>query len=336
MRSVKVVILNWNGREHLHRFLPSVISTTPKDVGVVVADNGSTDDSVEMMRTYFPTVEVLELKENYGYAGGYNRAIGMLDADYFILLNSDVETTAGWCEPLIEALNSDDKLIAVQPKLRSYSQRNNFEYAGASGGFIDALGYPFCRGRILATTEEDRGQYDSPRDCFWASGACLACRKEIFTIVGGLDEDFFAHMEEIDLCWRAQLYGYRIAVEPRSIVYHLGGGTLPVNSPRKIYLNYRNNLAMLYKNLSKGRLAAVMPARLVMDGLSAAVFLLQGHGDFVVQIWKAHTDFRRWKKTLKLKRAAIQSKATTNAYGIYKGSIVFRYYFGSKVFGNLI
>lgn len=336
MRSVKVVILNWNGREHLRTFLPSVIATTPPEVGIVVADNGSTDDSTAMLYREFPQVEVLVLETNYGYAGGYNRAIAMLDAEYYILLNSDVETTAGWIEPLIDALDADIRLIAVQPKLRSFAQKNHFEYAGASGGFIDMLGYPFCRGRIMSTTEEDRGQYDSPRDCFWASGACMACRKEIFTEVGGLDEDFFAHMEEIDLCWRAQLYGYRVAVEPKSIVYHLGGGTLPVNSPRKIYLNYRNNLAMLYKNLPDGRLSLIMTIRMIMDGLSALVFLLQGHSNFVSKIWNAHMDFRHWKKTLKSKRIEIQSKATSKPYGIYNGSIVFRYFFRNKLFDKII
>lgn len=336
MRIVKVVILNWNGREHLRTFLPSVIATTPAEIGIVVADNGSTDDSVMMLKRDFPEVEVLELRDNHGYAGGYNRAVEQIAADYYILLNSDVETTEGWCAPLVAALDSNPKLIAVQPKLRSYTHRSNFEYAGASGGFIDFLGYPFCRGRIMSTTEEDRGQYDSPRRCFWASGACLACRREIFTEIGGLDEDFFAHMEEIDMCWRAQLYGYTVAVEPRSIVYHLGGGTLPVNSPQKIYLNYRNNLAMLYKNLPQGRVEAVMLVRMIMDGLSAVVFLLQGHADFVSKIWSAHIDFHRWRKKLKAKRTEIISKTVSQPYGIYKGSIVLRYYLGRKQFDNMM
>lgn len=336
MRIVKVVILNWNGREHLRTFLPSVIATTPAEIGIVVADNGSTDDSVMMLKRDFPEVEVLELRENHGYAGGYNRAVEQLDADYYILLNSDVETTEGWCTPLVAALDSDPKLIAVQPKLRSYAHRSHFEYAGASGGFIDFLGYPFCRGRIMSTTEEDMGQYDSPRRCFWASGACLACRREIFTEIGGLDEDFFAHMEEIDMCWRAQLYGYKVAVEPRSTVYHLGGGTLPVNSPQKIYLNYRNNLAMLYKNLPQGRVEAVMLARMIMDGLSAVVFVLQGHTDFVSKIWSAHIDFHRWRKKLKAKRTEIISKTVSQPYGIYKGAIVLRYYLGRKQFDNMM
>lgn len=336
MSRVKVVILNWNGRDHLLQFLPSVISTTPDYADIVVADNGSTDDSVDLVRQKFPSVELLIFDENYGYAGGYNRAAALLDADYLVLLNSDVETTLGWLDPLITALDSDVSLIAVQPKIRAYTQKEYFEYAGASGGFIDTLGYPFCRGRILSVTEMDNGQYDSPRYCFWASGACLVCRKEIFTEVGGLDEEFFAHMEEIDMCWRAQLYGYRVGVEPRSVVYHLGGGTLPVNSPRKIYLNYRNNLAMLYKNLSSAKFCFVFPVRLVMDGMSAAVFLLQGKFSFVRKIWDAHIHFYRWIKTLRGKRKEILLHKISEPGGIYRGSIVLRFFLVSKRFGNMV
>ncbi len=336
MSTVKVVILNWNGCSHLRTFLPSVVRDTPSHVGIVVADNGSTDGSVEMLHGEFPGVEVLVLDRNYGYAGGYNRALTRIDADYYILLNSDVETSPGWCEPLITALEADPQLAAVQPKLRACRQRGCFEYAGASGGFIDVLGYPFCRGRILFTTERDEGQYDTYRDCFWASGACMACRRELFTLVGGFDEAFFAHMEEIDLCWRAQLAGYRIAVEPASVVYHLGGGTLSVDSPRKLYLNYRNNLWMLYKNLSSGRLWCVLPLRMAMDGASALVYLVRGQREAFRQVWRAHMDFYKALSSLRAKRRSIQAGRRARPRGIYSRSVVLRYLLGNKRFDDMM
>lgn len=336
MPKVKVVILNWNGREHLRTFLPSVLRDTPAEVGIVVADNGSTDGSVAMLGAEFPRVEVLGLDGNYGYAGGYNRALARIDADYCILLNSDVETAPGWCEPLVQALEADATLAAVQPKIRSYRQRDFFEYAGACGGFLDALGYPFCRGRILFTTERDTGQYDTFRFCFWASGACMACRREAFLAVGGFDEGFFAHMEEIDWCWRAQLYGYRIAVEPASTVYHLGGGTLANDAPRKLYLNYRNNLRMLYKNLPTGHLWSVLPLRMAMDGLSALVYLFQGRIAAFGQVWRAHMDFYRHLKTLRIARRNVQAGAIAVPYGMYRKSIVLRYYMGHREFGDMM
>lgn len=341
MPVTKVVILNWNGSAHLRTFLPSVIRTTPSDIGIVVADNGSTDDSRNVIRLEFPSVELLELDANYGFAGGYNRALSRIEADYFILLNSDVATTEGWCEPLVAALDNNLSLAAVQPKIRAYTSPDNFEYAGACGGFIDALGYPFCRGRILQCVETDNGQYDISRRCFWASGACMACRSEAFFRTGGFDEDFFAHMEEIDFCWRAQRYGYSIAVEPASVVYHLGGGTLPTNSPRKTYLNYRNNLYMLYKNLPSCRLWYVMPLRMCFDGLSAAVYLLQGRLTLVKQVWRAHMDFYRALRSLRVKRRLIHANTSPDLYKqifevVYHGSIVMRYYVGKRKFGNMM
>lgn len=336
----QVVILNWNGRSHLEKFLPGVIATTGEDAEVVVADNGSDDDSVEYLERNFPGLRIVRLDKNYGYAGGYDLALAQLTADYFILLNSDVETTAGWVAPLVKALDADPKLGAVSPKILSYADRDSFEYAGASGGFIDIFGYPFCRGRILGTVEKDNGQYDTSRDVFWASGACFACRRELFTEVGGFDTDFFAHMEEIDLCWRSQLYGYRIAVEPRSVVYHLGGGTLPTGSPYKIYLNYRNSLAMLYKNLPKDSLLPILFCRMALDGISALVFLLTpGNRGFFGQVWRAHCDFRKWRRnTLITKRKEIQSRKVSGkkTYGIYRGSIILRYIFVSKKFGDIL
>lgn len=341
MSVTKVVILNWNGSAHLRTFLPSVIRTTPSDIGIVVADNGSTDDSRDVIRREFPSVELLELDANYGFAGGYNRALSRIKADYFILLNSDVATTEGWCEPLIAALEANPSLAAVQPKIRAYTAPDNFEYAGACGGFIDALGYPFCRGRILQCVETDSGQYDTMRHCFWASGACMACRSEAFFRAGGFDEDFFAHMEEIDLCWRMQRYGYSIAVEPTSVVYHLGGGTLPTSSPRKTYLNYRNNLYMLYKNLPSGRLWYVMPLRMCLDGLSAIVYLLQGRPALVKQVWLAHMDFYRALRSLRSKRRMLRNETCWDTSKqisdvIYHGSIVIRYYTGKRKFGTMM
>ncbi len=259
---IKIVILNWNGRAHLERFLPSVVSHST-GASVVVADNGSDDDSAAFLRKHYPQVELLLLDKNYGYAEGYNRALEQVAADCYVLLNSDVEVEEGWLGPLAKLMASNERIAALAPKILSYDRPGYFEYAGASGGFLDAFGYPFCRGRILDTIEQDDGQYDTSRDVFWASGACMMVRADVFRKLGGFDGDFFAHMEEIDFCWRAQLAGYRIMVEPRSRVFHLGGGTLPNNSPRKLYLNYRNNLSMLYKNLSKRH---VMAAALYEDG----------------------------------------------------------------------
>ncbi len=328
--------MNWNGEEHLRRFLPAVVATTPPEIGIVVADNGSTDGSLALLKSEFPCIRTIALDRNYGFAEGYNLALAQLGADCFILLNSDVEPTTGWCEPLIEALEADPRLAAVSPKILSYTNKEYFEYAGASGGFIDRLGYPFCRGRILSTVEKDEGQYDSPRDTFWASGACFACRSELFTEMGGFDGRFFAHMEEIDLCWRAQLFGYKVAVEPRSVVYHLGGGTLPDNAPLKIYLNYRNSLAMLYKNLSRTGFCFVLPSRMVLDGLSAMVYLFQGKWTFFGKVFRAHADFYKLRKTLRPQRREIQSRKTAEPQGVYSGSIVFGYFFlGKKTFSRL-
>ena len=243
MPIVKIVILNWNGAEHLRRFLPSVVAAAPAGVGVVVADNGSTDGSLAVLAEEFPTVAVVRLDRNYGFAGGYNRALAQVEADYYLLLNSDVETPRGWLEPILGVLEREPDVAVVSPKLVSWLDRTRFEYAGASGGFIDFLGYPFCRGRILKRVEADEGQYDDARDVFWVSGAAFCCRADVFRALGGFDDDFFAHMEEIDLCWRMQLAGYRVRVVPQSRVYHLGGGTLTTDSPTKVFYNLRNNLA---------------------------------------------------------------------------------------------
>ena len=333
--TTKVVILNWNGSAHLRRFLPSVIASTPENVEIIVADNGSDDDSVEMLTQHFSGITVLALDRNYGYAEGYNRALAAIDSDYYILLNSDVEPAAGWIEPLVHLMNANRDVAAAAPKILSASSPSDFEYAGGSGGFIDFLGYPFCRGRILSTIEPDKGQYDDSREVFWASGACMMVRSRVFHELGGFDGRFFAHMEEIVFCWRAQLAGYRIIVEPQSTVYHLGGGTLPNNTPYKIYLNYRNNLAMLYKNLAPGRMPWIMLSRFLLDGASAAVFLLQGHVSFVKAVFKAHMDFYKWHKELRRQRHEIQDKATSQPRHIMGSSIILHHALGKRRFSDL-
>lgn len=333
---VKIVILNWNGRRHLERFLPSVMSAGG-GAGVVVADNGSSDGSLEFLRANYPEIELIAFDDNYGYAGGYNKALAAVEADAFVLLNSDVETPEGWLEPLVAMMASDAGIASVSPKILAYDSKDHFEYAGAAGGFIDVLGYPFCRGRILNAIEKDDGRYDDSREVFWSSGACMLVRASAFRDAGGFDEDFFAHMEEIDLCWRFHLKGYKVMVEPASHVYHVGGGTLPNNSPHKLYLNYRNNLSMLFKNLRRRGLVITMLVRLVLDGASAGVFLLQGRRDLFKVVWNAHCDFHRSRHRLHEKRRAVQgSRVTGRVKTIFRGSIVWRYMTGRRSFGNLM
>lgn len=333
MARLSVVILNWNGRHHLERYLPSVVAHTTGDAEVVVADNGSTDDSLQWLRLTYPDVRVIKLDRNYGFAGGYNRALKEVAAEYVLLLNSDVEVTAGWWQPLVELLDNEPDVAAVAPKLLADKERDRFEYAGASGGFIDYLGYPFCRGRILSTVERDEGQYDDRREIFWASGAALCCRREVFEAVGGFDEDYFAHMEEIDLQWRMQLANWRIMVEPRSVVYHLGGGTLPASS-RKIYLNHRNNLAMLYKCASPMQRAVVAVVRPVTDMLEALVHLATLHPHRAWAIVRAWGTFISWHGELAKKRKAV--KRSGKPKNIYRYSILLRYCFGKRKFNNMM
>lgn len=333
MARLSVVILNWNGRRHLERYLPSVVAHTEGDAEVVVADNGSTDDSLQWLRLNYPDVRVIRLDRNYGFAGGYNRALREVASEYVLLLNSDVEVTAGWWQPLVEVLDTESDVAAVAPKLLADMERTKFEYAGAAGGFIDYLGYPFCRGRILSNVEEDRGQYDNRRDIFWASGAAMCCRREVFESLGGFDEDFFAHMEEIDLQWRMQLAGWRIVVEPKSVVYHLGGGTLPASS-RKIFLNHRNNLAMLFKCASPMQRAVVAVVRPATDMLEALVNLVTLHPQRAWAIVRAWGEFIAWHGALSRKRkAVVRTKKVDN---IYRNSIVLRYIFGGRKFNNMM
>lgn len=332
MKTCAVVLLNWNGAVYLKKFLPVLLQyTTYPHVRIIVADNASTDDSLELLSSDFPSVEQLVLDRNYGFAGGYNKALAQVEAAYYVLLNSDVEVSEGWLEPLLAYLEEHSDVAAVQPKIRAYHQPSHFEHAGAAGGFIDSLGYPFCRGRILSVTEADTNQYDTVRDVFWASGACMLIRSEVYRNCGGLDDDFFAHMEEIDLCWRIHSRGYRIVAIPGSVVYHVGGGTLSVESPRKTYLNFRNNLLMLYKNLPDNRLKKVLWFRLVLDLLAALHLLLTGKLKNARAVLQARIDYRRMKEDFSVRRAENLSKAVqTDLPGMYTGSILYDFYLKGK------
>ncbi len=330
-----IVILNWNGEKHLAEFLPSVLAFTPVEVDVVVADNGSNDSSLELLRSKFERVKIVELGKNYGFAEGYNRALEKLEYELVVLLNSDVAVSEGWCEPLFETLRSDNALAAVAPKILSYTSPDSFEYAGASGGFIDILGYPFCRGRIMQRIEKDLGQYDDQRDLFWVSGAAFACRLSTFKQMGGFDSNFFAHMEEIDLCWRFALLGYRVAVVPRSVVYHLGGGTLTVSSPQKTYLNHRNNLAMLFKCAPASQRILVALVRPPLDFLAALSYLLKGQVGNFVAVFSAYKTFVTWHLRLHRERRKMRSSRTAEAKYIYRGSIVLRSIFGGDKFSKM-
>ena len=331
-----IVILNWNGIAHLRRYLPSVVAAAD-GAEVVVADNGSSDGSADMLAAEFPSVGIVRLDRNYGFAGGYNRALRQIDADCYVLLNSDVETPIGWLRPLTECLDRHPDVAAVAPKLLADCDRTAFEYAGAAGGYIDYLGYPFCRGRILRTVERDRGQYDDERDVFWVSGAAFCCRAEVFRALGGFDDDFFAHMEEIDLCWRMQLAGYRVRIVPQSTVYHLGGGTLNTDSPGKVFFNHRNNLAMLFKCAAPGQRAVVALVRPVLDLLAALSYLGQGRWANFCAVFRAWRDFLRWHSALARKRRAVQrSRVAAPQLRIFRGSILLRYFFGRRTFGRLM
>lgn len=306
-----IVILNWNGADMLRRFLPSVIQhTTLPDCQIIVADNGSTDNSLNVLQSEFPEVQTIPLPQNYGFAEGYNQALRNIDAQYCVLLNSDVAVTNNWLEPLLDYLDEHPRTAAVQPKIRSFNNPTCFEHAGAAGGQIDLLGYPFCRGRILDRTETDNGQYDTITECFWATGACLCLRTQLYKDLGGLDADFFAHMEEIDLCWRMQSRGYRVACIPQSVVYHLGGGSLPYGNPRKTFLNFRNNLLMLYKNVPTPRRLWLMPIRFVLDWTAALNDLLHGRTDNALSIIRARRDYHRLKPIFRPKRRENLSRAT--------------------------
>jgi len=331
MDEVAVVILNYNGRAFLEQFLPGVLAHS-EGHPVYVADNASTDDSVALLTSRFPAVRLIRLSDNLGYAGGYNAALRQVPARHYILLNSDVEVTPGWIMPLLRLLQRHPRAAACQPKIRSFRRRSELEYAGAAGGYLDYLGYPFCRGRLFDTVEEDRGQYDDERPVFWATGACLLVRAEVFTQLGGFDADFFAHMEEIDFCWRLQRAGYEVWYCPNSVVYHVGGGTLHESNPRKTFLNFRNSLAMLYKNLPAGRVFATIFTRLVLDGLAGVQFLLKGRWRDTLAIIRAHGAFYGWLPKLRRKRTDLPA-GTERLYG---RSIVWAYFAqGRKTYARL-
>ena len=296
MDRVAVVILNWNGCEMLRTFLPSVVRYSEEDGACVyVADNGSTDASVQMLREEFPMVRLILSEKNYGFAEGYNRALRQVEAEYVVLLNSDVEVTGHWLRPLLEYMDAHPEVAGCQPKVRSWRNKNRFEYAGAAGGYIDRYGYPFCRGRILNKVESDNGQYDNTAPVFWATGAALFIRLKDYWAAGGLDGRFFAHMEEIDLCWRLRARGRMLMCVPQSVVYHVGGATLKKENPRKTFLNFRNNLLMLYKNLPEEELAPVMRVRAVLDYVAALTFLLKGQWANARAVWQARKEFRRMR-----------------------------------------
>jgi len=329
---VSVVILNWNGKNFLEKFLPSVIeySSLP-DVEIVIADNASIDDSLLFLSKTYPELKTIILDKNYGFAEGYNKALDQLDSEYFILLNSDVEVTTRWIEPLIEIMDSDNQIAACMPKLLSYENKQLFEYAGAGGGFIDKYGYPFCRGRIFSTIETDNGQYDDITDIFWATGACMFVRAEYYKQSGGLDVDFFAHMEEIDLCWRLKGMGYRIVYNPQSVVYHVGGGTLPKENSFKTYLNFRNNLSLLCKNSVKGGLVQLLLKRMIFDGIAALRFLLVFEYASFFAVFNAHMYLYKNFRTIIRKRRHNQSIFKKYQHKeIYNHSIVVSYFISKK------
>ncbi len=321
---VAVVILNYNGRDHLANFLPTVTQASYGNMRIIVADNASTDDSVKLVREKYPEIEILEHPTNEGFAGGYNWALKRVESDYYVLLNSDVSVTPGWIEPIIDLMESDSHIGACQPKLLSYHQPSLFEYAGAAGGWIDSFGYPFSRGRIFDVCEADTGQYDVAEPIFWASGAALFIRAQLFHQLGGFDGDFFAHQEEIDLCWRIQLAGYRIYACPQSVVYHVGAGTLP-RGGRKVYLNFRNNLIMLRKNLPLKERLWKLPVRFGLDAISAYKGLFSGDKDFFLAILRAHFSvIRRWL-TKKVYRQ-YPLKPLNSLEGVYHGLVIWQYF----------
>lgn len=337
MDKVAIVILNWNGEKMLRKFLPSVIEHSPQ-AQIYVADNASTDGSMELLRTQFPMVRTIVLDRNWGFAEGYNKALAQVDAEYYVLLNSDVEATPQWLDLLVDFMDANKDVAACQPTLLSDAKRDSFEYAGADGGFIDRYGYPFCRGRIFDVVEQDEGQYDDICDVFWATGACLLIRSEDYWKAGGLDGRFFAHNEEIDLCWRLRLLGRRICCNPMSYVYHVGGGTLPKGNPRKTFLNFRNNLTMLYKNLPQEELGKVMRVRWLLDYVAAwQTLVFKGHvGDFVA-IYKARRAFKKWRHEFDADRERIHSTAVNPHIPERRDfSIVWQYYVKKhKTFADL-
>ena len=324
--SVAIVILNWNGRSYLQQFLPSVVATTYPGARVIVADNASTDDSIAFLQEHYPAVEILALEKNYGFARGYNEALKRVEAEYYVLLNSDVEVTPGWLEPMVLLLESNTAYAACQPKLLAYHHKDLFEYAGAAGGWLDSYGYPFARGRVFNDCEADRGQYEGVQEVFWASGAALLIKSSIYHQAGGFDPYFFAHQEEIDLCWRIQLRGFKILCQPGSVVYHVGGGTLPKGNSRKTFLNFRNNHIMLAKNLALREKWWKIPFRLMLDQVSACKQLLSGEGGYFVAIQRAHLAYLDWLVFARRQPPTRGRKKLKALSGVHKRLVIWDYY----------
>lgn len=332
-----IVILNFNGEKHLRTYLPSVIEYCPDWAEVIIADNGSTDGSKQLISTAFPKATWLALDKNYGFAGGYNHALAEIEAQYYVILNNDVEVTEGWLEVLVNELDASESIVTAQPKIRSYLERGKFEHAGACGGFIDKYGYPFCRGRIFDNCETDIGQHEDPREVFWATGACMVIKSEAFWKVGGFDEDLFAHMEEIDLCWRLKNQNLQIYCYPAARVFHLGGGTLNSQKPQKTYLNFRNNLSILVKNETRQNLFVLIVKRMVLDGLAAGSLLFSSGLSHFIAVLRAHFYFYTHLPFLLRKRKELKKQnSTINRTGFYRESIVKDYFIKKrKVFGAL-
>lgn len=337
MKKIAIVILNWNGAHMMRTYLPTVIKNSP-EAEVIIADNASSDDSLKMLASDFPEIRTIVLDKNYGFAEGYNKAFKQVEAEYYLLLNSDVDVPEGWLTPLLDFMESHPEAAACQPKLRAIKDRESFEYAGAAGGFIDKYGYPFCRGRIFETVEKDHGQYDRNMEILWATGACMMVRSKDYWDAGGLDGRFFAHNEEIDLCWRIRLLGRKIYCITDSVAFHLGGGTLPKGNPRKTFLNFRNNLTMLYKNLPDSELHHVMRIRFFLDWLAAFQMLILGRslGDFKAVI-QGRREFNRWKHDFDNDRKHIQATRKVNRIPeIFEKSLLWQYYAkGKKLFSQL-
>lgn len=334
MTKVAVVILNWNGEQMLAKYLPGVVEYSREEAEVWVADNASSDGSMMLLETRFPEVKTITLEQNFGFAEGYNRALRQIEAEYYVLLNSDVEVTPHWLTPLVQFMDADRRVAACQPKILSVADKSAFEYAGACGGFIDRYGYPFCRGRIFNVVEKDNGQYDDAQSILWATGACLVIRSKDYWEAEGLDGRFFAHNEEIDLCWRLRLRGRKLYCIPKSKVYHVGGGTLPKGNPRKTFLNFRNNLTMLYKNLPDQELKHVMRVRWLLDYLAAFQALaLNGNWGDCKAIFRARRAFKAWRHEFDEDRRKIQSARALGdkpVEEVYSGSILWQYYARGK------
>jgi GT2 family glycosyltransferase len=323
LATVAIVILNWNGRAFLEKFLaPLLEHTAQPGVSFMVVDNGSTDDSCDFVTKNYPEIQLICLAQNHGYTGGYNIGLQHIKADYYVLLNSDVAVSSGWLASLVKLMDNEVKVGVCMPKIKAYNKPQSFEYAGAAGGFIDRFGFPFCRGRILSYIEEDKGQYDERQEIFWATGACLMVRAPLFHELDGFDELFFAHMEEIDFCWRVQIAGYKVMCEPASVVYHIGGGTLSNNNPRKLYFNYRNSLYMLYKNIPRSKRFFIFFIRFILDSFSAIVYLFSGKFSFFSAVCRAYFHFLRNRRKLSIR----PQPPTISVTGIYRRSIVWDFF----------